>query len=70
MTHSHDEAVALLQDTKRRAVDRQALATFDKRIDNQKDLDDVYTKWSALIAAKKQATEHLMLIGKIGRAHV
>jgi hypothetical protein len=60
---SHDEAVALLKTTKRRAVDQQALATFDKRIDDQKDLAEVYTKWSDLIAAKKRATEHRMLTG-------
>ncbi len=63
VTHSHDEAVSLLKTTKRRAVDQQALATFDKRIDDQKDLARVYDKWSALIAAKKRATEHRMLVG-------
>jgi len=63
LTHSHDETVALLKNTKRRAVDQQALATFDKRIDDQKDLAEVYTKWSELIAAKKRATAHKMLIG-------
>ncbi|HME13546.1 MAG TPA: mechanosensitive ion channel domain-containing protein [Candidatus Acidoferrum sp.] len=63
VTHSHDEATAILKNTKRRAVDQQALATFDKRIDNQKDLAEVYTNWSALIAAKERATLHMMLIG-------
>jgi len=61
--HSHDEALSLLRTTKRRAVDQQALATFDKRIDDQKDLAEVYGKWSALIAAKKRATEHRMFTG-------
>src|SRR5277367_5953332 len=60
---SHDEALLLLKTTKRRAVDQQALATFDKRIDDQKDLAEVYGKWSALITAKKRATEHRMLTG-------
>ena len=62
-THSHDETVSLLKTTKRRAVDQQALSTFDKRIDDQKDLAEVYAKWGALIAAKKRATEHRMLVG-------
>ena len=62
-THTHDEAVSLLKTTKRRAVDQQALATFDKRIDDQKDLAEVYTKWSDLVAAKARATVHFMLIG-------
>jgi small-conductance mechanosensitive channel len=61
--HSHGEALSLLRTTKRRAVDQQALATFDKRIDDQKDLAEVYGKWSALIAAKKRATEHRMFTG-------
>ncbi len=62
-TRSHDETQALLKTTKRRAVDQQALATFDKRIDDQKDLAQVYMNWEVLIAAKKRATEHRMLIG-------
>ena len=62
-THNHDETVSLLKTTKRRAVDQQALSTFDKRIDDQKDLAEVYAKWGALIAAKKRATEHRMLVG-------
>lgn len=60
---SHDETLTLLKTTKRRAVDQQALATFDKRIDDQKDLAQVYTNWEVLIAAKIRATEHRMLIG-------
>jgi small-conductance mechanosensitive channel len=60
---SHDETLTLLKTTKRRAVDQQALATFDKRIDDQKDLAQVYTNWEVLIAAKKRATAHRMLIG-------
>jgi small-conductance mechanosensitive channel len=63
VAHSHDEAVSLVKTTKRRAVDQQALATFDKRIDDQKELAEVYVKWSVLIAAKKRATEHRMLTG-------
>jgi small-conductance mechanosensitive channel len=61
--HSHDETLSLLRTTKHRTVDQQALATFDKRIDDQKDLAEVYGKWSALIAAKKRATEHRMFTG-------
>jgi small-conductance mechanosensitive channel len=60
---SHDETLSLLKTTKRRAVDQQALATFDKRIDDQKDLAQVYTNWEVLIAAKERATAHRMLIG-------
>jgi hypothetical protein len=63
VTHSHDEAVSLLKTTKRRAVDQQALATFNKQMDDQKDLARVYEKWGAPIAAKKRATEHVMLTG-------
>jgi small-conductance mechanosensitive channel len=60
---SHDETLTLLKTTKRRAVDQQALATFDKRIDDQKDLAQVYTNWEVLIATKIRTTEHRMLIG-------
>lgn len=63
VTHSHDEAAELLKTTKRRAVEQQALATFDKRIDDQKDLAEVYANWGDLIAAKARATAHTMLTG-------
>jgi small-conductance mechanosensitive channel len=63
VTHSHDESVSLLKSTKRRAVDQQALATFDRRIDDQKDLASVYDKWQLLVAAKKREVEHKGLIG-------
>jgi small-conductance mechanosensitive channel len=62
-SHSHDEALSLLKTTKRRAADQQALSTFDKRIDDQKDLAEVYTNWGDLIAGKKRATERRILTG-------
>jgi small-conductance mechanosensitive channel len=63
VTYSHDESVSLLKTTKRRAVDQQALATFDRRIDDQKDLASVYDKWQLLVVAKKREVEHKGLIG-------
>ncbi|MGA2422161.1 MAG: mechanosensitive ion channel domain-containing protein, partial [Candidatus Acidiferrum sp.] len=62
-THSHDEAVSLLKNTRRRAVDQQALATFDRRIDDQKDLASVYGNWQLLVAAKKREAGHKGLLG-------
>ncbi|MGA2810763.1 MAG: mechanosensitive ion channel domain-containing protein [Candidatus Acidiferrum sp.] len=63
VARSHDEAVSLLKNTQRRAVDQQALATFDKRIDDQRDLAEVYRKWSELVVARERGTVHIMLIG-------
>ena len=63
VTPSHDESVSLLKSTKRRAADQQGLATFDRRIDDQKDLDSVYDKWQSLVTAKKRDVEHKGLIG-------
>jgi small-conductance mechanosensitive channel len=51
---SRDEAAALVTATKQRSARQKRLATFDKRIDDEKDLADVYTRWIALVAAQQR----------------
>ncbi|MFI5057776.1 MAG: mechanosensitive ion channel domain-containing protein [Candidatus Acidiferrales bacterium] len=60
---SRQESIALLKTTKRRAADQKTLANFDKRIDNQKQLADVYGKWIDVIAAKQRSVIHGVLNG-------
>jgi small-conductance mechanosensitive channel len=51
---SRDEAAALVKATKQRSARQKRLATFDKRIDDEKDLADVYTKWIGVVAAQQR----------------
>jgi small-conductance mechanosensitive channel len=51
---SREEAAALVTATKQRSARQKRLATFDKRIDDEKDLADVYTRWIALVAAQQR----------------
>src|SRR5437016_843931 len=60
---SREESTALLKATKRRSADEKALASFDKRIDNQKQLAEVYGNWIEVIAAKQRSVVHRVLTG-------
>jgi small-conductance mechanosensitive channel len=52
----------LVSATKKRAGDRRALSTYDKRIDDEKQLAQVYDNWQLLVAAKQHAVIHRVLI--------
>ena len=56
------ETSTLLDATKRRASDRKALTTYDKRIDDQKQLSEVYGNWLLLDGAKERRVIHSGLI--------
>ncbi len=58
---SHEESQALLKATKLRSKDQKALASFDKRIDDQKQLAEVYGDWIDALAAKQRAIVHRVL---------
>ncbi len=60
---SREEAAALVTATKQRSARQKRLATFDKRIDDEKDLADVYTKWIALVAAQQRTIVNHSLRG-------
>lgn len=57
-----DATTALLKTTKRRAGDRLTLTTYDKRIDDEKQLAQNYDNWQVLVEAKKSAVIHRVLI--------
>ena len=52
---SAEKSAAMLQLTKSRSQDQKALATFDKRVDDQTQLAGVYGKWIDIVAAKQRA---------------
>jgi small-conductance mechanosensitive channel len=62
---SHDDSSALVKATKRRAEKQKAMASFDKRIDDEKQLADNYGKWIQVVAGNQKAVIHRALIGLI-----
>jgi small-conductance mechanosensitive channel len=60
---SREESTALVKATKRRSADAKALASFDKRIDDQKQLAENYGKWIEAVAAKQRTVVHRALTG-------
>jgi len=56
----HAQAVAALH---KQAGARQTLAEYDKRIEDQKQLAQVYGNWAALIGTQRQALTHGVLTG-------
>lgn len=57
-----DATTTLLKNTKRRAGDRLTLTTYDKRIDDEKQLAQNYDNWQVLVEAKQRAVLHRVLI--------
>ena len=60
---SREEAAALVTATKQRSARQKRLATFDKRIDDEKDLAGVYTKWIGVVAAQQRIVVNHSLRG-------
>ena len=60
---SHDESAALIIATKQRSADQKALASFDKQIDDQKQLAENYGNWIAAVAAQQRGVVHRALTG-------
>jgi len=62
---NREESTTLVKATKLRASEQKTLAGFGKRIDDQKQLADVYAKWTDVLAAKQRSVIHRMLIGLV-----
>ncbi len=60
---SSEESAALVKATKQRSAVAKALASLDKRIDDQKQLAENYGKWIEAVAAKQRAVVHRALTG-------
>jgi small-conductance mechanosensitive channel len=56
------DASDFVSTTKKRAGDRRALSTYGKRIDDEKQLAQVYDNWQLLVGAKQRAVIHRVLI--------
>jgi len=62
---SREESSALLKATKSRAADQKTLASFDKRVDNQKQLAETYGNWIDVVAVKQRSLLHGVLMGLV-----
>jgi small-conductance mechanosensitive channel len=60
---SDEDSARLLKESKSRSAQQKALASFDKRIDDQKQLADNYGKWIQVVAGNQKAVVHRALIG-------
>jgi small-conductance mechanosensitive channel len=60
---NREESTALVIATKLRASQQKTLAGFGKRIDDQKQLAEVYAKWTDVVAAKQRSVINRMLTG-------
>jgi small-conductance mechanosensitive channel len=60
---SAEKSSAMLQLTKSRSQDQKALATFDKRVDDQTQLAGVYGKWIGIVAGKQRVVANYALRG-------
>jgi len=58
-----NDANAVVQSTKDRAVLHKKLAGYDKRVDDQKELAGVYAQWIGVVAAKQRILLNAMLKG-------
>jgi small-conductance mechanosensitive channel len=56
-----NDASAVVQSTKDRAVLHKKLAGYDKRVDDQKELAGVYAQWIGVVATKQRVLMNAML---------
>jgi hypothetical protein len=63
--HTHEDAAALLSQTKLIAADQKVLTLLDRRISDQRQLADIYTQWSALVTAQSQTLLHGLLLNAL-----
>jgi small-conductance mechanosensitive channel/predicted nucleic acid-binding Zn-ribbon protein len=62
---SHQDAAALLNQTKQIAADQKVLTLLDQRIADQKQLAGIYGQWSALITQQSHALLHTLLFNAL-----
>ncbi len=62
---SHEDAAALLNQTKVIAADQKVLTLLDRRISDQKQLADIYAQWSAAAATQSRALAHVLLLNAL-----
>src|SRR5260370_39107743 len=59
---SAEKSASMLQLARSRSQNQKALATFDKRVDDQTQLAGVYGKWIGIVAGKQRAAVNYALV--------
>src|SRR6266849_472784 len=60
---TREESAAMVQTTKRRADEQKTLTNLDKRIDDEKQLANVYGNWISVVSAKQRSVLHRAIVG-------
>jgi len=63
--HTHEDAAALLNQTKLIAADQKVLTLLDRRIADQRQLAGIYDQWSAAVSAQSHALAHALLLNAL-----
>jgi len=63
--HTHEDAAALLNQTKLIAADQKVLTLLDRRIADQRQLAGIYGQWSAAITVQAHALAHTLLLNAL-----
>ena len=63
--HNHENATALLTQTKQVAADQKVLTLLDRRIADQRQLAGIYGQWSAAIGAQSRLLAHALLLNAL-----
>ena len=61
VTRSREDSSALVKETKARSAQQKALATIDKRVDNEKQLAALYGRWIAVVAGEQRRVLNFLL---------
>ena len=63
--HTHEDAAALLTQTKLIAADQKVLTLLDRRIADQRQLAGIYEQWSSAVTAQSHALAHALLLNAL-----
>jgi small-conductance mechanosensitive channel len=65
LQRSHEDAAALLNQTKVIAADQKVLTLLDRRIADQRQLAGIYAQWSAAVSGQSQSLAHGLLLNAL-----
>jgi small-conductance mechanosensitive channel len=63
--HTHEDAAALLNQTKLIAADQKVLTLLDRRIADQRQLAGIYDQWSTAVTTQSHALAHALLLNAL-----
>jgi small-conductance mechanosensitive channel len=64
-SHTHEDAAALLTQTKVISADQKVLTLLDRRTADQRQLDSIYGEWSELVVRQSLTIAHALLLNAL-----